>query len=73
MTYRISMTNGSKPDGATGSKSALIARARRAGLCVAKAWDDGSVPLYRDAEDARKDDDGSNALGLIRADSRVSL
>ena len=64
--YRISMTNGSRPDGATGSKTELIAQARRAGLCVAKAWDDGSVPLYRDADEARKDDDGSNALGLIR-------
>ena len=60
------MTNGSSLNDTTGSKSALIVRARRAGLVVAKAWDDGSVPLYRDASDARSDSDGSHACGLIR-------
>ena len=66
--YRITMTTGARPDGMTGSKFALIATARAFGLCVAKAWDDGSVPLYRDAHESRKDKyDGSSAIGLIRA------
>ena len=65
-THRISMTNGNSLDGRTGSKSTLIVKARASGLCVAKAWNDGSVPLYRDVDDARRDVDGSNAIGLIR-------
>lgn len=66
MTRRIATTSGHSIGAKRGAKAELVKAARRAGFVVAKAWDDGSIPLYRDRVEARRDNDGSNAFGLIR-------
>ena len=55
-------------DGAKGTAAELRAAARRAGLVIGAKWDDGSVPVYRDADERDADCDGDACDMLIRVD-----
>lgn len=66
MTQMYQLTGDTRLRGSLGTKTELVRKARAAGLVVASAWDDKTIPVYTDRNRARVDMSGERACALIQ-------